>query len=193
MKFSRKRKMRRLALAVSVVLSLYADAAAAQESASRDAKAHFAIDHVAWILDQETLDAIAESPLLQNEFANSSGRHTTDGRRLGGFYLYGLRTQYLEFVSQFRQSGVGVAPGDGMVAFNAEKKGSVDWIIARMSEKHTESSPSKSLKVFPRGEEDIPHSYVASFNYETGHEGFGAWVLELHQEFKYRASGGRAT
>jgi hypothetical protein len=189
---TRKNKVQRLAPAMSLVLSLYVAAAVAQKPSSSDARVHFAIDHVAWILDQETLDAIAESPLLRNEFANSGGRKTPDGGDWGGFYLYGLHTQYLEFVSQVRQSGLGVAPGDGMIAFNAEKEGSVDWIIAEMSEKHPESTPTKSLKMFNRGEEEIPQSHVAIFDYETGHEGVGAWVLELHQEFKNRASGGRA-
>lgn len=158
---------------------------------SDDTKVHFAIDHVAWILDQETLDAIADSLLMQKEFANSGGRKSADGD-WGGFYLYGKHTQYLEFVAEVRQPDLNVAPGDGMVAFNAEKEGSVDWIIARMSEKHPESNPTKSLKTFVRGENKIPQSHVAMFDYETGHEGFGAWVLELHQEFKNRASGGLA-
>jgi hypothetical protein len=184
--------MQRLMLRIPAVLLLASTAVIAQAPSSDEARMHFAIDHVAWILDQETLDALADSPLLQNEFANSGGRKTQDGGVWGGFYLYGLHTQYLEFVSQVRQSGLGVAPGDGMIAFNAEKEGSVDWIIARMSEKYPESNPSKSLKKLKRGEEEIPQSHVAVFDYGTGHEGFGAWVLELHQEFKNRMSGGRA-
>ncbi|MCP3993600.1 MAG: hypothetical protein GY722_00845 [bacterium] len=183
--------MQRLALAVSVVLSMYAAAAVVKEPSSMDAKVHFPIDHVAWILDQETLDALAESPMLQNEFANSGVHKRGDGGDWGALILYGSRTQYLEFRAEVRQPGLDVAPDDTMVAFNAEKEGSVDWIIARMSEKYPESNPSKSLKKFKRGGEEIPQSHVASFYYETGAEGLGAWVLEIHQEFKNRASGGR--
>ncbi len=116
------------------------------------ASVQFAIDHVAWILNQETLDALAGSPLLQNEFSNSRGQKAWDGGGLGSFSLFGERTQYLEFRREVRQEGLEVSAGDGMVAFNAEKKGSVDWIIARMTEEHPESTPSKSLKTLMRGE-----------------------------------------
>lgn len=179
---------------VLAVMALFLVAAAGfgQGPPDQTRRTHFPIDHVAVIFDDETLDAMAESPLLQNEFANSGGRKSEDGGTWEAFYLYGLHTQYLEFVSRVRQPGLQVAPGDGMIAFNAETEGSIDWIIGRMKQSFPESNPTKSIKTLARSDEKVPYAHVATFNYETGHEGIGAWALELHQEFKHRMSGGRA-
>jgi hypothetical protein len=180
----------RLLMALGVGgLVLGSGPAAAQDVANDSTRLHYPIDHVAWILNQETLNVIAESTLLRDEFANSSSRRSPDDDTLEAFYLWGSLT-YLEFVAR-PDPGLEVAPGDAMVAFNAETEGSVDWIIARMREDHPESNPSRSLMTL-RGDESIPFAHVATFDYETGHQGFGAWVLEQHREFRYRASGGRA-
>jgi len=46
----------------------------AQETVSDYSNIHFAFDHVALILDSVTVKAMAESPLLKNEFFNSRYR-----------------------------------------------------------------------------------------------------------------------
>jgi len=154
-------KTLRLPLLACVFLIELAPRALGEEPLAADATIHFPIDHVAWILDQGTLDALAESPFLQNEFANSGTKTIGDGQHRQAFYLYGRHTQYLEFMSQVRQPDLEVVPGDGMVAFNAEQEGSVDWIISRMGERHPESRPSPNRCHTPLGERTARASTVS--------------------------------
>ena len=153
---------------------------------------HFAFDHVGWMVDQDTLDMLAESSVLAEEFAHTTVRRSPDGVPFA-VYVYG-KLSYLEFmlVDAARQIGLDVAAGDGMVAFNAEEEGSVDRIIARMGEQYPESNPQKGFRTLNLGEQSIPWFHTALFDYQRGHEGFGAWVKEYHREFKNQATGGRS-
>ena len=61
-----------------------------------------------------------------------------------------------------------------------------------MEAHHPESKPSRYIRHIAARGEQFPYSHTATFHHDTGHEGFGAWAMEYHHDFKNRMTDGRS-
>jgi hypothetical protein len=89
------------------------------------------LNHVFFVVDRETYDALARSSFLRESFALTEERTT---RRADvsytGLYVYGRRT-YFEFLPP--ESAAGLVPGDTGVALGVETSGALE-LLARALE-----------------------------------------------------------
>lgn len=147
----------------------------------------FSLDHVGCVVDQATIDAVASSRFLTDEFAHVMPFEaaTSEGESWSNYTIWGELT-YIEFLTPESADQLGLEMGDCFLALHAEKAGGVQWLANQMSTRYPESNPRVRFREFVRGAEQIPWAYLVTFDYNSGASGFGVWATEYHPQFKHR-------
>lgn len=147
----------------------------------------FSVNHVGCVVEQATIDAVASSEFLTNEFANVMPFEaaTSEGESWSNHTIWGELT-YIEFLTPESADQLGLEMGDCFLALHAEEAGGVQWLADQMSARYPESNPRVRFREFVRGAEQIPWAYLVTFDYDSGASRFGVWATEYHPQFKHR-------
>ncbi|MEA5500193.1 DUF5829 family protein [Limnoraphis robusta] len=141
-------------------------------------------NHLYVTLDSETLDSIAKSEFISQEFCTIS-RDTvkTDAESWTGIYLRGKHS-YLEL---FPPGGAeGLREGFSGIGFNSQQAGQIDIVQEKLRPLLGAKEILSDLQVRQTEAGKVPWFYYLSIN-PSEREAFASWLMEFHQDYlKYK-------
>lgn len=137
-------------------------------------------NHLYVTLDAETLDSIAKSEFISQEFCTIS-RDTvkTDTESWTGIYLRGKHS-YLEL---FPPGGAeGLREGFSGIGFNSQQAGEMDIVQEKLRPLLGAKEILSDLQVRQTEAGKVPWFYYLSIN-PVEREAFASWLMEFHQDY----------
>ncbi len=135
------------------------------------------LNHVFLTLDEETYEAIAASPFLQNEFASLRQTTVADGNKSwSGMYVFGEQT-YIEMFKGDAER----RPGQSAVAFGVESESQMQAIQKRLTVLHQDRALF-TLRTRKQGEGQIPWFYSAAIGERDPTAMLSSWVMQYHPD-----------
>jgi len=135
-------------------------------------------NHLYVTLDTETLESIAKSEFISQEFCTIS-RDTveTDKESWAGTYLRGKHS----YIELFAPGGVeGFREGFSGIGFNSKQAGQIDIVDEKLKSLVAQETFS-SLQVRQTEDRKVPWFHYLALKSET--EPFNAWLMEFHQDY----------
>ncbi|MEG3955775.1 DUF5829 family protein [Microcoleus sp. herbarium2] len=135
-------------------------------------------NHLYLTLDTETLESIAKSEFISQEFCTIS-RDTveTDTESWAGTYLRGKHS----YIELFPPGGAeGLREGFSGIAFNSKQAGQIDIVDEKLKSLVAQETFS-SLQVRQTEDGKVPWFHYLALKPER--EAFSAWLMEFHQDY----------
>jgi hypothetical protein len=135
-------------------------------------------NHLYVTLDTETLESIAKSEFISQEFCTIS-RDTveTDTESWAGTYLRGKHS----YIELFPPGGAeGLREGFSGIAFNSKQAGQIDIVDEKLKSLVAQETFS-SLQVRQTEEGKVPWFHYLALKSER--EAFSPWLMEFHQDY----------
>ncbi|MEA5539692.1 DUF5829 family protein [Limnoraphis robusta Tam1] len=149
-------------------------------SGSRSKNMGIEFNHLYVTLDSETLDSIAKSEFISQEFCTIS-RDTvkTDTESWTGIYLRGKHS-YLEL---FPPGGAeGLREGFSGIGFNSQQAGEMDIVKEKLKSLLGSKEILSDLQVRQTEAGKIPWFHYLSIN-PSERQAFASWLMEFHQDY----------